>query len=103
MYKKENISVRDREGMEIREGDKVAYVGEDGKLETGFVDLILAEWKEVDEDLWPWLDVKNVKWKKWRDVKEVERVPDEMWVYIDKEERSMKIPTTECVVIWRRR
>lgn len=103
MYKKENISVRDREGVEIREGDKVAYVGEDGKLESGFVDLILAKWEEVDEDLWPWLDVKNVKWKKWRDVEEVERVPDEMWVYIEKEERSMKIPATECVVIWRRR
>ena len=103
MYKKDNFTVRDREGVEIREGDKVAYVGEDGKLESGFVDLILAEWEEVDEDLWPWVDVKNVKWKKWRDVEEMERIPDEMWVYIEKEERGVKIRTTECVVIWRRR
>jgi len=103
MYKKDNFTVRDREGMEIREGDKVAYVGEDGKLESGFVDLILAEWDEVDEDIWPWVDVKNVRWKKWKDVEEMERVPDEMWVYIEKEERSEKIPATECVVIWKRR
>lgn len=102
MYKKDNFTVRDREGVEIREGDKVAYVGEDGKLESGFVDLILAKWEEVDEDLWPWVDVKNVKWKKWRDVEEMERIPDEMWVYIEKEE-SEKIRATDCVVIWRRR
>ena len=103
MYKKDDFTVRDREGKEIREGDKVSYVGDSGKLETGFVDMILAEWDEVDEDLWQLVDVKNVKWKKWRDVEEMERIPDSMWVYIEKEERSEKIPATECVVIWRRR
>ena len=102
MVKKSDFIVVDHEGEEIREGDKVAFVGEDGKLKSGFVDLILAKWCEDVKDLWLWNGVKNIQWKNWKNVVELEKFPDEMWVVVDLYGKNVKVRATECAVVWRR-
>lgn len=102
MVRKSDFIVTDHEGEEIRERDKVAFVSKDGCLESGFVDLILAKWCETDKDLWPAVEVQNIKWKNWKDVIELERFPDEMWVVVDLYGKSVKVKARECAVVWRR-
>ena len=102
MVRKSDFVVRDHEGEEIREGDRIVFVGKDGTLKSGFVCIILAKWYEVDKNLWPIIEVQNIKWKNWKSVVELERFPDEMWVVVDLYEENVRVKATECAVVWRR-